>query len=250
MGLCDMIQNANYNNNNCQMSSSNEITENNFPLIDKIPKKQSLSQEAYNRLKELIKNNELLPGTKVVESQIAKKMNISRTPVREAIQKLQSQGFLNKSYTGSYFVVGITNNEIEEIFGIRGVLESYAARLTAEYCKKDELVSLESKIEEYQRYFDQGQFQELSKINTEFHDLLYDLSKSPRLINMINNLRDQIFYFREIILYYPEMAKKSNDDHRSIVEAIKNKDLKRVEHIVYDHIMRGKDVVLQEFKSK
>ncbi len=228
-------------------SNSSSGNDNSFPTLDSIPERRSLAQEVHDRLKQLIMSNELSPGTKVVESQVAKTMQISRTPVREAIQRLQNQGFLRQSYTGAYFVVGFTNKDIQEIFGIRGVLESYAARLAAEQYQKGDLSSLEEKIEEYQELLDQGKFQELSIVNTEFHDLLYNLSKSPRLIKMINNLREQIYYFREVILYHPEMARKSNIDHRAMVEAIKNKDSNGVEHLVWEHIMRGKEIVLQEF---
>ncbi len=244
----DKSSGSGFSPTNSSNNSSNNG--NSFPAMDTIPIRRSLAQEVYDKLKQIIMSNELSPGTKVVESQVAKNMQISRTPVREAIQKLQSQGFLRQSYTGAYFVVGITHKDIEEIFGIRGVLESYAARLAAEQYQKGDLSSLEDKITEYQTLCEQGKFQDLSQVNTEFHDLLYNLSKNQRLINMINNLREQIYYFRELILYHPEMARKSNEDHIAMVEAIKNKNIDGVGRLVWDHIMRGKDVVLQEFKNK
>ena len=94
------------------------------------------------------------------------------------------------------------------------------------------------------------QLNELTRINTEFHDLLYALSKSPKLIHMINALTDQIFRYRQIILKGPKMAKVSNDDHKQMLILIRKREAESVERLVRDHILRGQDVVLEEFDRK
>ncbi len=87
----------------------------------------------------------------------------------------------------------------------------------------------------------------LPEINTEFHELLYDLSKSPRLIHMINGLRDQIYRFRQIILKNKQLAKISNEDHIQMLKFMHKRDAEQVENLVRAHILRGRDVVLKEF---
>jgi DNA-binding GntR family transcriptional regulator len=90
----------------------------------------------------------------------------------------------------------------------------------------------------------------LTGINTEFHDLLYDLSRSPRLIRMINGLRDQIFRFRKIILKRKMLAKVSNEDHKRMLAAMRKRDGDRVERLVKKHILRGRKLILKELENR
>ena len=169
-----------------------------------------MGQYVYDNLKQAIVRGEVDPGSRVVESRVAEALGISRTPVREAIHKLEREGLLRQNPTGGFFVMGLNRADIEETFGIRGVLESYAARLAAVKHRQEELKPLAEKISEYQQCLDRKEMDELPRINTEFHDLLYALSRSPRLIKMINDLKDQIFRFRQVILKMEEMAMISN----------------------------------------
>jgi DNA-binding GntR family transcriptional regulator len=82
-------------------------------------------------------------------------------------------------------------------------------------------------------------------VNTEFHDLLYALSRSPRLIGMIDGLRDHIFRFRRIILKDEQQSRTSNEDHRLILDYIRRRDAEGVEQLVREHIMRGQEMVLK-----
>ena len=218
-----------------------------FKALNALPARKSLGQYVYDTLKQAIVRGELNPGRRVVESRVADALGISRTPVREAIHKLEKEGLLSQNPTGGFFVKGFSRADIEETFGIRSVLESYAARLAAIKHRQEELKLLEEKISEYQRFLDRKDMDELPRINTEFHDLLYALSRSPRLIKMINDLKDQIFRFRHVILKVEEMAKISNNDHRLMIKSIRERDADGVERLVREHILRGQDVVLKEF---
>jgi DNA-binding GntR family transcriptional regulator len=90
----------------------------------------------------------------------------------------------------------------------------------------------------------------LPAINTRFHDILYALSRSPKLIKMVNDLRDQIYRFRKIILKAESGAKASNDDHRKMLKAMRRRDADKVERLVKDHILRGQRMVLKELKNR
>ena len=89
----------------------------------------------------------------------------------------------------------------------------------------------------------------LPRINTEFHDLLYALSRSPRLIRMINELRDQIFRFRKVLLRSEELARTSSQDHQLILELIRKRDAEAVDRLVREHIDRGKQAVTARTRS-
>lgn len=209
-----------------------------------IPSKRSLSNFVYESLKRMIVKGELAPGTRLVESRVATQLNISRTPVREAFQRLEKEGLIKKNITGAVFVTDLSKEDVEETFGIRSVLESYAARLaTLRHSKKD-LMLLEKKVEQYEQALSKRKFEELSRINTEFHELLYKLSKSPRLVKMINELKDHMSRFREVILKVEEMAELSKEDHRRMLELMAKRDAEGVEKVVRDHILRGQALVV------
>ncbi|MBN1104930.1 MAG: GntR family transcriptional regulator [Deltaproteobacteria bacterium] len=221
-----------------------------LPALGDPPGRKSLGQHVFEHLKMAIIRGEVAPGDRLVESRIAEILNISRTPVREAIHKLEREGLLKRLPKGGFTAVNLTREDIEETFGIRCVLESYAARLAAVNHKAEELDPLRKKIGEFQRCLDEGKMDRLPGINTEFHNQFYALSRSPKLIKLINDLRDQIFRFRRIILQMEDMARVSNEDHRKMLDAIQTRDLDRVEALVTEHILRGRQVVIEELENR
>ncbi len=216
--------------------------------------RQSLGQDVFEYLKKAIIDQTIKPGSRLVESKLADMLSISRTPLREAFHKLEREDWIEKKPSGGFQVVTLTRKDVDQTFGIRSVLEAYAARLAAEKYRDNDLVPLEQKIEEFNLCLKTKNRDDLQTINTEFHDLLYGLSKNPKLIRMINQLRAQISRFRQIILKQYEYAVKSNDDHIKMLNAIRNRDGEAVEQLVREHIIKGKNVVLdqlvQEEKEK
>jgi DNA-binding GntR family transcriptional regulator len=212
-----------------------------------LQERKPLGQHVFDNLKQAIITGQIAPGEWLVESHIAEMLGISRTPVREAIHKLERERLIERQPRGGFTVLGLDRQDIEETFGIRSVLEGYAARLATLKHQPDELAVLEKKIEQYQQSLDLKQMDVLPEINTEFHELLYDLSKSPRLVHMINGLRDQIFRFRQMILKNDKFAVISNEDHIRMLKFMRKRNAEKVEILVREHILRGRDAVLKDF---
>ena len=224
-----------------------ELNNLDFGSLQALQARKSLGEHVFDSLKQAIIRGNMSPGDWLVESHIADTLGISRTPVREAIHKLEREGLIERQPRGGFTVLGLTRDDIEETFGIRAVLEGYAARLAALKHQEKELVPLKRKIEEFEKCLEKKQTDNLTRINTEFHELLYALSKSPKLVHMINGLTDQIYRFRQIILKETKMAKISNDDHKQMLDFIRKRDADGVEALVRDHIARGQEMVLEEF---
>jgi len=212
-------------------------------------KRENLGNQVFEQVKEMIVRGEIPAGKRMIESEIAESMGISRTPVREAVHKLGAEGLLKPLPRGGYVVRGLALPDIEETFEIRSILESFAAYLAANRHSSKEILPLEKKMEEFQRYLDRDDLKELTRINTEFHELLYALSRSQKLIKMIHDLRDEIYFLRKMILNSVDMARLSNKDHREIIKAIKKREDKKVEKLVRDHILRGKEFVINEIRK-
>jgi DNA-binding GntR family transcriptional regulator len=210
-----------------------------------VQRRKSLGQMVYDHLRQAIVRGDIAPGTRLVESRIAGAQGISRTPVREAIHKLERERFIARLPHGGFSVLGLSRQDIVETFGIRSVLEGYAARLAALNHQADDLKPLDETIEEFERLLERKQLRRLPEVNTRFHDMLYALSRSPRLVGMIDALRDQIFRFRQILLKNERQARVSNEDHRLIMEHIRRRDAEGVERLVREHIVRGQRMVLK-----
>jgi len=217
-----------------------------FDGISGIHERKSLGQHVFERLKQAVVQGKIAPESRLVESHLAQLLGISRTPVREAIHKLEREGYLKKLPRRGFIVLGFSRDDIEETFGIRSILESYAARLAAIKHEKKELQALEEKISAYQNCLDVNDLGRLPQINTEFHELLYALSRSPRLIKMINDLKDQIYRYRKVILQNKTFAKVSNEDHKRMLDYIRRRDANGVEALVRDHVIRGQVAVLNQ----
>ena len=215
-------------------------------LSNSFKERKSLGQDVFEYLKNAIIDQTIEPGSRLVESKIAEMLGISRTPLREALHKLEGEEWIEKTQSGGFQVVSLTRSDIEETFGVRSALEAYAARLAAENYQEKDLIPLEKKMLEYQKCLEKKANDKLQKINTEFHDLLYALSRNPKLIKMINQLRAQISRFRQIILKQDEYAIESNEDHFRMLEAIKKRDGDAVEKLVREHLIKGKNAVLSQ----
>lgn len=219
-------------------------------LDNKFRERKSLGQDVFDYLKKSIIDQTIEPGERLVESKIADMLGISRTPLREAFHKLEREDWIEKIPSGGFRVVSLTMDDVEQTFGIRSVLEAYAAKLAAVNHTGADLILLEKKMLEFQDCLGEADNEKLQRINTEFHDLLYALSRSPKLIKMINQLRAHIARFRQIILKQDAFAQKSNQDHIQMLEAIKNRDEDAVEALVRAHILKGKTAVLSKLAEE
>jgi DNA-binding GntR family transcriptional regulator len=213
--------------------------------LKSLRQRKPLGHMVYENLRQAIVRGAIAPGTRLVENQIAEAQGISRTPVREAIHKLERERFIERLAHGGFRVLGLSRQDIVETFGIRSVLEGYAARLAALNHRSEDLHPLEAKIDEFERLLERKQLKSLPELNTQFHDLLYTLSRSPRLIAMIYALRDHIYRYRQVILKNEHQAATSNEDHRLMLRHIRRRDAERVEQLVREHILKGQEMVLQ-----
>ena len=116
-------------------------------LNSKFKERKSLGQDVFDYLKKAIIDQTIEPGSRLVESRLADMLGISRTPLREALHKLEREEWIEKKPSGGFQVVTLTREDIEQTFGIRSVLEAYAARLAAENYNTKDIYPLEKKNE-------------------------------------------------------------------------------------------------------
>ncbi len=212
----------------------------------KVGKSKPLREVVYESLKKSILHGKLKAKQRLVEEAIANQIGISRTPVREAFHKLERDDLVTRLPKGGFTVREFTKEDVEEIFGIRIALESYAASLATTHMTPEKLSALEGKIDESEKAFKRGEIEKAVQLYTEFHDLLYKSSKSRKLTEMIHGFRDYFYRYRSALLHTPNGFKSSLSDHREMLQAMKKKNPRLVENLVRVHLERGREIVLKE----
>ena len=215
----------------------------------RVSKKKSLREEVYESLKRSILHGKLKAGQRLIEEQLAYQVGISRTPVREAFHKLERDELVTRLHKGGFAVREFTKEDVEEIFGIRSALESYAAYLATLQITPDKISTLEKKLKESEEALQRGDDEKVVQLHTEFHDLLYKSCKSRKLVEMINNFRDYFYRYRSALLHIENGISHSNKDHRQMLEAMKDKNARLVERLVRKHLERGKEIILKEIQE-
>jgi len=215
-----------------------------------IRKGRFLREQVYRKLKESILNVMLEPNQRLIEEKLAAEMGTSRTPVREAIQKLEKEGLIHKLPRGGFAVNVIADEDIEEVFGVRSVLEGYAGYLATLRATEEDLHAMESIVKRQEICLDNGETDEIIRLNTDFHDILYACAKSKKLIAIINDLRDFIFRYRILILRYEGMATIAIQDHKDMIALMKAKNARQVEKLVRKHIIRGMGLIKKKMRQE
>jgi len=212
----------------------------------RIAKKKSLREEVYESLKKSILHGKIKAGQRLIEEQFAHQIGISRTPVREAFHKLERDELVTRLPKGGFAVRKFTKEDVEEIFGIRSALESYAAYLATLHITPDKISILEKKVDESEDALKSGDTDKVVQAHTEFHNLLYKTCKSKKLAEMINNFSDYFYRYRSALLQTKGGFHYSLEDHRQMLAAMKKKNPALVERLVRKHLARGKEIVMKE----
>ena len=216
-----------------------------FRGIKPVGKPRPVGEVVYDSLKEAIVKGDLTPGLRLVEHQLSLQMKTSRIPVREALKRLEQEGLVQKHDRRGFVVKSFSRREIEETFGIRAVLESYAAFLATENMSDALIERLEQAIDAYREALDRSDTEKLLLYNTQFHEIMYKAADSRKLYELISNFRNSFYRYRKSLLAHKGHARIALDDHMEMVNAMKSGDKDRVETVVRRHILRGKEIVLK-----
>ncbi len=214
-------------------------------VLERLP----LNERIFSVLKKMIQNGELSPGERVKEEEVAKRFGISRTPVREALKRLESLGFIERRRSSGYVVKRFDRDDIEEIYGIMGVLEEYAITLAVDNVTPSDIEKLKSLLTELEGALKEGDMRKVVRVNNKFHDILYGLSKRKRLIALINYFRELFNVFRRWLLIEKESATAALRDHWRIVELLELRDKGRLRRAIRSHINRGKKLTLKKLEE-
>lgn len=197
-----------------------------------------LSEQAYLRLRDLLRYGQLVSGQRLSESDICERFTMSRTPVREALRRLQSEGFLGTTPGGRILVAEIDLARVEEIYDMREAMEGLAARLAARNARTPDLMRLEE-ILEIQRAVPENEAAFLD-INDRFHGAIYELSRNRYVVRNAEVLLDSASMIRGSTHGRYDYESWSLTDHEAVFKAICDGDTALAEEVMRHHIRRGR----------
>lgn len=203
------------------------------------------------RLRHLILTGEYGPNERLIEEQLAERLGVSRTPIREALTMLEAEGLVEIAPNRGAMVASFGVEEVWDIYDLRAVLEGYAARRAADRIKGAELGRMRELTVEMEGLSDRGfaQHEEeirlLVTLNNEFHGIIVEASRNRRLRRLIRRTVEVPLVFKSFFWYTPHERVISNHYHRQILGALEAGDGERAEIVMREHIYEGRDFVIK-----
>jgi DNA-binding GntR family transcriptional regulator len=205
-----------------------------------------IREKVYDYLKSSVLSGRFRPGKRLTEEHLAEEMGVSRTPIREALHKLETEGLIKALETRGFIVSADSTEELEELFDIRASLEGYALRLISEFISEETLKRMDKLILKAEHALKRKKIEEIFKWNTQFHDSLHNLiAHKPRIYSMIANVRKYVLRYRTDTLHYLDGAKRAIDGHKKIMLALRLRDPDLCERIMREHIKEAKEDALK-----
>ena len=155
-----------------------------------------LRDVVFNTLRQAILRGELKPGERLMEIQLANKLGVSRTPIREAIRKLELEGLVLMIPRKGAEVAEITEKSLRDVLEVRRALEELSVQLACEKITKEEIRELERVAKEFQQVVKSSDITEIAEVDVRFHDIIYTATDNQKLIQLLNNLREQMYRYR------------------------------------------------------
>ena len=195
-----------------------------------------LRDVVFHTLREAILKGDLKPGERLMELQLASQLGVSRTPIREAIRMLEQEGLAVTMPRKGAEVAKMTLKGMEDVLEIRAALDELASQLACERITEQQLERLKDKKNNFERMLESGNVKKIAEADVSFHDVIYEATGNPKLVNMLNNLREQIYRYRVEYLKdeknYPILIK----EHEAIFQALVNRDKEAAKVSIGEHV--------------
>ncbi len=205
-----------------------------------------LRDVVFNTLRTAIITGEFAPGERLMEIALADRLGVSRTPVREAIRKLELEGLVVMIPRRGAEVARITEAGLKEVLEVRCAMEELAVELA---CKRSDKASLEQLKEAHQKFVDavkNGDTLEITNQDEAFHECIFEMSRNKRLVQVVHNLKEQIFRYRmeyvKDVSYHEELIK----EHETLLQAISKGHEEEAREIMKHHIQNQEKMILAQ----
>lgn len=207
-----------------------------------------LRDVVFNTLRQAILTGELQPGERLMELHLADKLGVSRTPIREAIRKLELEGLVIMIPRRGAEVAQITEKSMKDVLEVRRALDALCAELACERITEQELKALKEACTAFEQAIKTGNIQKIAQADVALHDIIVQATGNQRLIQLVNNLAEQMYRYR--FEYIKDASQHQNlaEEHRIIYESIRNKDKETAAQAAKTHIDNQERAIMRQIR--
>ena len=209
-----------------------------------------LRDVVFNTLRQAILRGELQPGERLMEIQLAQRLGVSRTPVREAIRKLELEGLVLMIPRRGAEVAEITRQDLEDVLEVRAALEELAVKDACEHITDEQLQDLKKAANEFKRSLEGTDLVACAEADIHFHEIIYAATNNKRLVQMLNNLREQMYRYRMENLKDKRTYRTLVEEHDAIRRALKKHDKEKAGAAINVHIENQRRSILASIMEK
>ena len=209
-----------------------------------------LRDVVFNTLRQAIITGEFVPGERLMEIALANRLGVSRTPVREAIRKLELEGLVVMIPRKGAEVARITEKDLRDVLEVRSSLEELAAGLATERLDESSREKIQAALDNFREAIQTDDNPKIADCDVEFHDAVFEATQNKRLIQIINNLREQIYRYR--LEYVKDTAYNAVllKEHEELVEAMFAGNKERAKEIMKRHIDNQEETVIKKIQEE
>lgn len=195
-----------------------------------------LRDVVFNTLRKAILRGELKPGERLMEIQLANKLGVSRTPIREAIRKLELEGLVLMIPRKGAEVAQITEKNMQDVLEIRKALEELSVQLACERITPEQVEEMKMAAEDFRKVLKSGDVTKIAEADVKFHDIIFAATNNQRLITLLNNLREQMYRFRVEYLKQKECYPQLLEEHDKLIALISGGEVEEACELMGCHI--------------
>lgn len=209
-----------------------------------------LRDVVFKTLRQAILKGELEPGERLMEIQLADRLGVSRTPIREAIRKLELEGLVLMIPRKGAEVAKISEKSLRDVLEIRRALDALAIELCIERMTEDDVKALAEAQEDFRKSVEGNEAMVIAESDERFHDVIYNSTNNPRLVQMLNNLREQMYRYRLEYIKDSEKRQVLVSEHDQILKAIRERNVTEAKAAIRQHVDNQVTTVAKNIKEQ
>ena len=209
-----------------------------------------LRDVVFNTLRQAILKGELAPGERLMEIQLAEKLGVSRTPIREAIRKLELEGLVLMIPRKGAEVARISEKSMRDVLEVRRSLEELAIELACERMTEEDFKELDLAQNAFKKAVAGGTAMEIAETDEAYHDIIYNSTGNTRLVQILNNLREQMYRYRVEYLKNNEVYEQLLEEHEFLIQAVIKHDKAQAKDIICRHIDNQEKAIAEFIRNK
>ncbi len=198
-------------------------------------KNTSLANQVFALIEKNILTGVYPAGELITEPKLSNELGVSRTPVREALTRLEAERLIKQTASGM-LVLGISPKDVDEMYAVKKAIEPYATVLAIQHMTEEDIARLKEIIEEQEFYVTKSNAEKIKDLDTEFHDVIYEASGSPTFASILSPLHHKLMRFRKVSLQFSDRSTQSVEEHKKIFAAIEAKDEDAAKALMLEHI--------------